>query len=271
LAEVFDYLEGFTSSSQPPLSLTIRTDESKPYYWLNFAQTGGDHWSEVVAAYRPADRTVTATISETRPLTLAFNLGSTPTTGRIVERPGMGLPATTYLVSGGGEYRLEDYTSGYLTTTLTATGQFTLTISAIRVEVSPDPAVVSAGKVVTSTITALVRDRLNVPVPDATLVEFSTTAGTFPNGGSTYTTTTAGGQATAILSLGLAPGLVAISARVERVTGTTAVIVEPVKVYLPMVTSGQTTIYGGQAVTYTHRIASNGDITLTEVTVVEGR
>jgi pimeloyl-ACP methyl ester carboxylesterase len=234
--EVFDYLEGFTLSSQPPLSLTIRTDESKPYYWLNFAQTGGDHWSEVVAAYRPAGKTVTATISETQALTLAFNLGSTPTTGRVMERPGMGLPATTYLVHGGGNYRLENYTSGYLTTSLNTTGQFTLTISAIRVEVSPDPTVVSAGRVVTSTITALVRDQLNTPVPDATLVEFSTTVGTFPNGGSTYVTTTTGGQATAILSLGPAPGLAEISARVERVTGSTAVIVEPVKVYIPMVT-----------------------------------
>jgi len=45
-AEVFDFLAGFTLSPQSPLSLTIRTDESKPYYWLNLAQTGGDHWSE---------------------------------------------------------------------------------------------------------------------------------------------------------------------------------------------------------------------------------
>jgi poly(3-hydroxybutyrate) depolymerase len=135
LDEVLDYLGGFALSAQPPLSLTIRTDESKPYYWLNFAQTGGDHWSEVGAAYSLADKTVTATISDTQPLTLAFNLGSTPIMGPGgISRPGMGLPATTYLVNGGGNYKLEDYISGYLTTTLAATGQFTLTISAVERE-----------------------------------------------------------------------------------------------------------------------------------------
>lgn len=234
--EVFDFLAGFTLSSPPPPSVTVRTDESKPYYWLNLAQTGGDHWSEVEAAYSPADKTVTVTISDTQPLALAFNLGSTSIMGRVIERPGMGLPATTYLVKGGGNYELDGYTSGYLTTTLTAIGQFTLTISALNVQVSADPPMVTGGQTVTSTITALAKDRLNNPVPDGTTVEFSTTKGTFPNGSPTYITTAKGGQATAILSLGPSAGLAEIVASVEGVTGTTTAIVEPVKIYLPIVT-----------------------------------
>ena len=132
-ADVFDYLESSTLSSQPPLSLAIRTDESKPYYWLNLAQTGGDHWSEVEAAYSLADKTVAATISDTNPLTVAFNLGSMPITGSAgLPQAGMGLSATTYQIKEGNKPPyLQDYTSGYLTVTLSTTGQFSLTISAI--------------------------------------------------------------------------------------------------------------------------------------------
>ncbi len=233
--EVFDFLEGFALSPQPPLSLTIRTDESKPYYWLNFAQTGGDHWSQVEAAYSSADETVTATISDTQPLTLAFNLGSTPIVGPAgVNRPGMGLPATTYLVSGGGNYKLENYTSGYLTTTLTTMGQFTLTISAIEVEVSANPSTVPVGQVATSTITAMARDHLNNPVPNGTTIEFSTTEGTFPNASSTYTAPATGGQATTTLTLDLDANLAEVVASVGSVTDSTNVM-RGFKIYLPIV------------------------------------
>ncbi|HID63263.1 MAG TPA: hypothetical protein EYP49_11070, partial [Anaerolineae bacterium] len=194
-AKVFDYLESFALSSQPPPSLTIRTDESKAYFWLNVAQTGGDHWSELETSYNLSDATVTTTISDTQPLTLAFNLGSTPTVGPGgVTRSGIGLPATTYLVNGGGSNYLHNYTSGYLTTTLAATGQFSLTISAIGVEVSANPPAVPAWQTATSTISAVVRDRLNNLVPDGTIVQFSATEGTFPNASSTFTTTTVGGK-----------------------------------------------------------------------------
>jgi hypothetical protein len=233
---VFDFLVDFPLGSEPPPSVTFRTDESKPYYWLNLAQTGGDHWSEVEAAYSLADRTVTAAISDAQPLNLAFNLGSTSIMGRVIERPGMGLPATTYLVRGGGNHRLEDYVSGYLTTTLTSVGQFTLTISAISVELSANPAVLFGGATVTSTITALANDELDNAVPDGTTVEFSTTEGTFPNGRSTYVTTTAGGQAAAILSLGPAAGSAEIIASIESVSGSTTVEVKLLEVYLPIVT-----------------------------------
>jgi pimeloyl-ACP methyl ester carboxylesterase len=234
-AELFDYLESFTLSSQPPLSLTIRTDESKPYYWLNLAQTGGDHWSEVEAAYSLANKTVTAAISDTHPLTVAFNLGSTPIMGMGIERPGMELPATTYLVSGGDNYKLEDYTSGYLTTPLTTTGQFSLTISAIDVEVSADPSVVSGGQAVTSTITTVVKDQLNNPIPDDTTIEFSTTEGTFPNASSTYTAPAAGGQATTTLTLEFGANLAEVVASVWSVTGSTSVDVIYRNIYLPVI------------------------------------
>jgi pimeloyl-ACP methyl ester carboxylesterase len=127
-AAVFNFLEPFTLNNNPT-HINITTDESKSYYWMNLAQTGGDHWSQIEVTYYPVSSTVAATISDTNPLTVAFNLGSTPIMG-IIEQPGMGLPATTYLVKGGGNSYLHNYTSGYLTTTLTTTGQFTLTISA---------------------------------------------------------------------------------------------------------------------------------------------
>jgi len=268
LAEVFDYLGGFALSAHSPSSLTIRTDESKPYYWLNVAQTGGDHWSQVQASYDRTKSAVTAHISDTRPLALAFNLGSTPSMGRVTERPGMGLPATTYLVKGGGNYRLADYTAGYLSTTLTVTGQFSLTISAIAAQVSADPFMVLAGQAVTSTVQAVLLDQLDNPVPDGTTVEFSTTEGIFANGSSTYVTTSMGGEAIAILSLESTADLAEITASVESVTGSTSVdMIHPVIDLL--VTSDQATIYSGQAVTYIYQITNTGDITLTGVTVVD--
>ena len=267
--EVLDYLASFTLSSQPPPSVTIRTDESKPYYWLNVAQTGNDHWSQVEATCSPADETVTTTISDTQPLTCAFNLGSTPIMGAGgISRPGMGLPATTYLVNGGGNHKLEDYTSGYLTATLTTTGQFTLTISAITVETLADPSMVLASQTATSTIKATAQDHLDNPVPDGTTIEFSTTEGTFLNGSSTYTDTLTGGQVTTTLSLEPTADLAEITASVESVTGSTQVnVIHPAIGVL--VTPDQMTVYSGQAVTYTYQITNAGDITLTTVTVVD--
>ena len=242
---IFDFLYSHTLSPQPPLSVTILTDESKPYYWLNLAQTGGDHWSQVQASCDLTKTTVTAIISDTHSLIVACNLGSTSVMGSVVEQPGLGLPATTYLVKGGDSDKLERYTSGYLTATLITPGQFTLTISAIEVEVSADPGTVWAmGGAVTSTITSLAKDQLNNPVPDGTTVEFSTTEGTFSNGSSTYVTTTTGGQATAILSLEPTDDGAEIVASVEGVTGSTTVTVGVARVYLPVVKRNQDSLSG---------------------------
>jgi poly(3-hydroxybutyrate) depolymerase len=268
--EVFDYLAGFPLSSQPPVSLTIRTDESKPYYWLNFAQTGGDHWSEVEAAYSAADETVTAVVSDTRPLVLAFNLGSTPITGTAgIGRPGMGLPATTYLVNGGGNYVLANYASGYLTTTLSTTGQFTLTISALEAGLSADPGMVSGKQIATSTITAMFEDHLNNPLPVGTVIQFSASEGTFPNARSTYTVpVTAGGPVATILTLTPAADLAEVVASVESVTVSTSVDVLHPAVDV-LVTPDRTMVRSGHDVTYTYQVTNSGDITLTGVTLID--
>ena len=271
-AEVFDFLDNFTLNTAPPLYLSIRTDESKPYYWLNCDQTGDDHWSEVEASYSLTETTVRSTISDTQPLTVAFNLGSTPLTGPGgISRPGMGLPMTTYLVHGGGNYKLETYTSGYLTVPLTTTGRFSLTISAITADLSAYPDMVSGWQTTTSTITAVIQDHLNNPAPDGTMIEFFTTEGTFPNGSSTYTTTVIEGQVTTTLTLKPSEpdvDLANIIASVEAVTSSTSVdIIHPALDV--MVTPNQPIVYSEQVITYTYTITNTGDITLTAVTLVD--
>lgn len=130
---------------------------------------------------------------------------------------------------------LENYASGYLTTVLTTTGQYSLTISAISMEVSADPPLVPTGETTTSTIRAIVQDHLSNPVPDGTIIEFSTTEGTFPNGSSTYTTTLTGGQVTTTLTLGPTTDPAEITASVESVTSSTTVNVISARIYLPVV------------------------------------
>ena len=268
-SDIFDFLSGFTLDSDSPVSVSLRTDESKPYYWLNIVQTGGDHWSEIEATYNPLNQTVTATISDTQPLTLAFNLGSIPIKGPGgVDRSGMRLPATTYLVYGGGNNYLHNYVSGYLTTTLMTTGRFSLTISAIRVEASASPSMVLAGQGVTSTIQVSVQDHQGHLAPDGAIVELSTTEGTFPNSASTYTQTLLGGWTETTLTLGPEDTMAQVTARVEMVTDTVPVdIIHPAVEIL--VIPNLTKIFYRQMVTYTYRVTNTGDITLTTVTITD--
>ncbi|MDY6876441.1 MAG: prolyl oligopeptidase family serine peptidase [Chloroflexota bacterium] len=263
---VLNFLEPFTLNNNPT-HVNITTDESKSYYWMNLAQTGGDHWSQVEVSYYPVSATVTAITSDTEALAVGFNLGSTPMTG-IIEQPGMGLPATTYLIKGGGNDDLHDYTSGYLTVTLASPGQFALTISAITVDVSAQPDMVSGGQTSTSTITAVAKDHLNNPVPDGTTIELSTTEGTFPNASSTYAAIAAGGMVTTFLTLPPGAGPAEIVASVGSVTDST-----PVDVIYPaiavLVTPHQTMAYSEQVITYTYRLTNTGDVTLTGVTLVD--
>jgi len=132
---LFSFLTSYTLSSLPPSSLSIRTDESKPYYWLNITQTGGDHWSEIEASYNLGSQTVTAIISDTQPLTVAFNLGTAQIAGTAgISQAGMGLLSGTYSVTeeGGSVYNYEQaYSSGYFTVALQNTGQITLTITRV--------------------------------------------------------------------------------------------------------------------------------------------
>jgi dienelactone hydrolase len=263
---VLSFLESFTLNRNPS-HVNIATDESKTYYWLNLAQTGGDHWTRVEVTYYPISTTVTATISDTEPLTVGFNLGSTPMTD-IIEQPGMGLPVTTYLVKGGGVHALADYTSGYLTTTLADTGRFTLTISAVEADVAAKPAMILGGHAATSTITAVFKDHLDNPIPNGTIVQFSTSEGVFPNMSSTYTAAATGGQATATLTLPPTADLAEISAGVESVVGST--LVDAIYPHVDVrVTPNQMMIRPGQTVTYTYQLTNTGDVTLTAVTLVD--
>ena len=269
---VLDFLEQFVLNNNPSY-VHITTDESKSYHWLNVVQTGGDHWSEVEVATYPLTATVAAVISDTEPLTVAFNLGSAAlSSSRINDRlrqPGMGLPATTYLVRGGGNYELGVYASGYFSVPLTSTGQFGLSVSAVEAELWADPAMVLGGRVTTSTITAVVRDQLDNPAPGGTVVELSTTEGVFPGGGTTWTGTVGtGGLVTTTLTLTPAVGPVEITASVESITGSTSVAVVHPAIDV-LITPDQVTTHYGQDVTCSYRITNTGDITLTGVTLVD--
>ncbi len=271
---VLNFLEPFTLNNNPTY-INITTDESKSYHWLNIVQTGGDHWSQVETSYYPISTTVIATISDTQPLTIAFNLGSTALSSTSItdklKQPGMGLPATTYLVKGGGNDYLHDYEAGYLTTTLVITGQFGLTISAITADLSAHPDMVSGWQTATSTITAVVQDHLGNPIPDDTIIQFSTTEGAFPNGSSTYTAIVMGGLVTTTLTLGPSEptaDLAEITTSVESVTGSTSVdIIHPALDVAVM--PNRPIIYSGEVVTYTYQVTNTGDTTLTGVTLVD--
>ncbi|HXW00210.1 MAG TPA: Ig-like domain-containing protein, partial [Anaerolineae bacterium] len=232
---IFNFLEQHTLNNNPS-HINIVTDQSNSFYWLNLVQTGAPHFSRVQAAYNLANKTVTATIVDTSTLTVAFNLGSTPITN-IIDQPGMGLPAMTYLVKFPGSSTLKNYTSGYLTTTLTTTGQFSLTISAITPQVSASPPNIPNNGLATSIVTVIVKDQLNQAVPNGTPVQFSTTLGTFPNGTSADTANVSGGagQAQIVLRAGLTPGVAQVVATVGTASGGTSVTVGSVSVYLPIV------------------------------------
>jgi hypothetical protein len=246
--DVLDYLAPI-SLDKTPTHVNFATDESKSYYWLNVVQSGGDHWAQVEATADVAAKSVTATISDANPLTLGINFGSTALPSSDVNpqllQPGLGLPATTYLVVENSQPGpLVNYISGYFTTTLSSTGQFDLTISAIGVAVSADPSTVEGGQPSTSTISAIVRDQLGNPVPNTTPVGFVTSEGTFSESGSAnYVTTPTNGQANATLSLNSTADAAQITVTVGTVSGVTTVniVTEPppsLPIYLPLVING---------------------------------
>ena len=267
-ADVLDFLDPFRLHDNPT-HVNITTDESKSFHWMNLVQAGGDHWSNVEVTYYPISATVAATISDSQPLVAAFNLGSVPVMG-VIEQPGMGLPSTTYLVNGGGNNYLHNYTSGYLTTTLGTTGRFSLTISAVAAELSADPAMVLGSQAATCTITAVFQDHLNNPLPDGTMVQFSTSEGTFPNAGSTYAVAVTDGQHTIATTLDLAPGAdtAVVVASVESVTASTSVVTIFPALDVE-VSADPVVVDKGQAVTCTYQLTNTGDIALTGVTLAD--
>jgi predicted peptidase len=264
---LLNWLEPFSLNNNPSRIL-ITSDESKSYYWMSLAQTGGDHWSHLEVTRHPDSPTVSATLWDGSLATLAFNLGSTPMRGEVIDRPGMGLPATTYLVKGGGNNALYDYTSGNLAVSVATTGESAITISAITVMVSAEPPIVSIPQAPTSAITVLVRDHLGNSVPDGTSVQLSTTAGTFPNGLPTYTRSTTDGQATTTLTMGSGDDEAQVVATVRRVSG--SISVQAVHPDITVRAASQPDkIYQGQSVNYQYQVTNTGDTTLSQVTVVD--
>ena len=57
-----------------PAHLDIRSDETKSYYWLDIAQTGGDHWTDVLADAEGATQSISATVSDTHTVSLTVDL-----------------------------------------------------------------------------------------------------------------------------------------------------------------------------------------------------
>jgi hypothetical protein len=203
ITNMYDFLASHQRSSAPPPALSIRTDESKSYFWLDIARSSEDHWTAVSASYDAAEQTVSATIESPEPLTLGFNLGSRAVSDGVVEQAGMGLPETTYFVRGGGTSSLIDYNDsmGYLDIVLSSTGTYALSISALDIDAWADPGNIYADGLTATTIRATVTDQTGAPVPDGTEVSFHTSAGTFAGGGSTTTATTSGGTGEVAVSL----------------------------------------------------------------------
>jgi hypothetical protein len=264
---ILDWLEPFSLNNNPSRIL-ITSDESKSFYWMSLAQTGGDHWTHVEVTRHSDSPSVSATIWDNSPATLAFNLGSTPMEGEVIDRPGMGLPATTYLVKGGGNNGLYDYASGNLTVPVATTGESTVTISAITVTVSAQPPDVSIPQAPSSTITVLVRDHLGNSVPNGTPVQLSTTAGAFPNGHSTYALSTTDGQVTAVLTLGSGDDEAEVVATARGVSGSTSVGTIHPDIAV-RAASQPDRIRKGQSGNYQYQVTNTGDTTLSQVTVVD--
>lgn len=116
-----------------PSRLDIRSDEPNSYFWLNIEQTGGDHWTELLAEAMTATQTLSATVSDTHPVSLTFDLA------------GAGLPADlpyTVVVQevGGGDPFTTTIapTMGVLTVSIPA-GEHELDLVAIPPTPTPTP------------------------------------------------------------------------------------------------------------------------------------
>jgi dienelactone hydrolase len=136
--DVLDFLEPYALNNDPT-HINITTDESKSYYWLDIDQmSANDRWSHVDVSYDSGTQRVTATIFDSQPLSLGFNLGSELIGDDIISqitRPGMGLLSGFYSVEGGGNADVVGYdnTSGYLyVTASSATVPYVVTISLLE-------------------------------------------------------------------------------------------------------------------------------------------
>jgi predicted esterase len=221
LGNVFDFLEQHTLPAAPPAHLHIRTDESKPYYWLNVAQNGDtERWTEAEATFEAATSVVSATIQDTHPLTVGFNLGSDPVQGAIAELPGLGMPADTYLVQAGEQSELVDYTTGYLNVGLDGASTYAVTIAPISATIGVEMLDVRTASIVVNTA-----DVLGNVLPDGTPVEFATTLGSF-SGELTTTVSLSGGEASTTLMGGRVAGTAEVRVSIGQYQATTEIALE---------------------------------------------
>ena len=262
-SDVLDFLAQFTLNNTPD-HINITTDESKAFYWLAFSQSGPDHLSQAEVWVDAVEETVTAHISDTYSLDLGFNLGTDPLT-ETLSQPGMGFAATTYLINEEGQTPyLDTYTSGYFTPTLNSTGQYSLTIAAVDLQLAADPAGIPAGQGGTSTITTTVQDRLGNLAPNNTPVTLTTTAGTFTGGVTTIVLNTLNGQAVTSLTLAPSDPSAQIEATVLTANASTTVVVGGQDIAVAM-SASPAEIFNGETVTFSYQISNTSDITLTNV------
>jgi hypothetical protein len=238
---------------------------------MNLVQVGGDRWSDVDVTQQKERSTVLVEIKDTGTLHIGLNLGLTAIPNDVLLQPGMGLPASTYLVEGAGHNHLVEYTSGYLTTTVASAGTVSFTVSAITMTLNAEPALFSVRQASNqSTLTVQVQDQ-NVPpkaVPDGTEVGLVTTSGTFPDGQTSFTVHTTGGQATTTLALDDQDESGEVVATVHTVSAVAAIEVIHPSIDVAVLPDVQAIYRGGQ-VTYQYTVHNNGDSPLSGVTVTD--
>jgi hypothetical protein len=237
---------------------------------MNLDQISGDRWSYVDVTRDPDSPTVEVTTNDTSALRVGLNLGTGWRMGEVVSQPGMGMPATTYLLTGAGHFELINYSSGYLYTRLNTAGTSTFTLSALDVDVTADPAEFpDDGQSHVSAIMIRVRDSSDQanPAPNGTPVEIATTEGRFANGKKTDTLYTHNGQATTSLTVDSATDdLAEITATVQLATGTATVNIVKPSIRLELTPASQT-VYAGVPFSMDYRVTNTGDVTLNSIAV----
>jgi pimeloyl-ACP methyl ester carboxylesterase len=164
-----------------PAHIQIQTDESKPYYWLNVAQTGSRHWTQVEATAYRVTGTVQIAISDTRTVNIGLNLGQNPITGPDgFARPGLGLPPGLYHVQGPGLDEQVVYSSGYLTVSVASAGPATIAIEAVLPTATPTATPTQTATATATTTPTATRTRTATASVTATRTPTRTATATAP-------------------------------------------------------------------------------------------
>ncbi|MCD6520535.1 MAG: alpha/beta fold hydrolase, partial [Anaerolineae bacterium] len=64
-AEILDFFSQWTLETCP-LTVTVRTDEPKAYYWLDISHVASDHWTQANAWFNPDTKTITVEVRDER-------------------------------------------------------------------------------------------------------------------------------------------------------------------------------------------------------------